>query len=130
MATTSKQSYSYATYPSRKEKAEKKAKKEGVTLSQRIDSFLEEYINDKGGRIYAVYAIDWTEFERGWGQRPDGTTLYKNKSEAESHLKEDAESKKGTDVPECYSSPGKPYLKEVVKELYEKVMSSKGYIWQ
>jgi len=39
-----KKTYTYATDPKVKEKADKKAKKEKTTLSEKIDSFLNEYI--------------------------------------------------------------------------------------
>ena len=39
-----KKTYTYATDPKVKEKADKKAKREKTTLSEKIDSFLRDYI--------------------------------------------------------------------------------------
>lgn len=43
MGKENKKTYTYATPPSVREKAKKKAEKEGYTLSVRIDMFLREY---------------------------------------------------------------------------------------
>lgn len=47
-----KKTYTYATKPSTKIKAEKLAEKEGVTLSEKIDELLEVYINRKPTTSY------------------------------------------------------------------------------
>jgi len=39
-----KKTYTYATDPKVKEKADKRAKREKTTLSEKIDSFLRDYI--------------------------------------------------------------------------------------
>lgn len=44
MKRENKKTYTYATKPSVKEKAEKKAQREGVTLSEKIDYFLVQFI--------------------------------------------------------------------------------------
>lgn len=36
--------------------------------------------------MYCAYKVHWTEYERGWGQRPDGTTLHMNKSAADEYI--------------------------------------------
>ena len=35
-----------------------------------------------------VVKIDWTETERGWGQRPDGKSFHISMEEAEKYIKE------------------------------------------
>lgn len=35
-----------------------------------------------------IWAVEWTEFERGWGQRPDGWSLHSSKDDAESFIKD------------------------------------------
>lgn len=42
-----KRTYTYATLPSVKERAKKKAFKEGVTLSEKVDELLKEYVKPK-----------------------------------------------------------------------------------
>lgn len=74
--------------------------------------------------IYALYKIDWTEYERGWGQRPDGTTYYLTLEEAQQHIKEYWDSMPN-EVQDCYSSPGKPTLVEVDEKLYDEVHKRK-----
>lgn len=70
--------------------------------------------------IHAVYKIDWTEYERGWGQRPDGTTYHLTLEEAKKYI-DDYWSKMPDNVPDEYSSPGKPTLVEVDKKTYDKI---------
>ena len=53
-----KKTYTYATEPKIKEKAEKKAKREKTTLSEKIDKFLREYVqppkkNYEFGDVYS-----------------------------------------------------------------------------
>jgi hypothetical protein len=76
--------------------------------------------------IYAIYAVDWTEYERGWGQRPDGKTYHKTKELADIYCTE-YEKKYNNEktVPDCYSKPGKPYLKEVSKEVWDEIQKKK-----
>lgn len=81
-------------------------------------------------KLYAVYAVDWTEYERGWGQRYDGTSLHKSKEAAEKAVKDyDAKNNNADTVPDCYTKGGRPYLKEVSKAVYDKVMRSKTSVY-
>jgi hypothetical protein len=74
-------------------------------------------------KLYAVYAVDWTEYERGWGQRPDGKSLHNSKESAEKCVSDyDKENNNLKEVPESYSKGGKPYLCEVDKKTYDQVM--------
>jgi len=70
--------------------------------------------------IYSLYKIEWTEYERGWGQRPDGETFHLSLEEAEKFASDYEKKYNNEDVvPECYSKPGKPKLVEVSKNFYE-----------
>lgn len=71
--------------------------------------------------VRALYCIEWTEYERGWGQRPDGETYYATKEAAEAAYKEAFEGRTGS-APDYYVNPSKPKLVEVDEELYEKIM--------
>jgi hypothetical protein len=51
MAKEKKQTFTYTTLPSVKEKAAKKAEKEGYPLSVRIDMFLREYTRTKNKTV-------------------------------------------------------------------------------
>lgn len=46
-----KKTYTYATEPRIKEKAERKAKKEKTTLSEKIDQLLKEYVSPNKASI-------------------------------------------------------------------------------
>jgi len=46
-AVQKKETYTYAALPNVKEAASKKARKEGMTLSQKIHQLLQEYIKTK-----------------------------------------------------------------------------------
>lgn len=48
-----------------------------------------------------LFAMGWTEYESGWGSRPDGFTLYKTKEAAKKHILESEKNKKY----ECFSAP-------------------------
>ena len=34
----------------------------------------------------AAYQIEWTEYERGWGPRPDGKSYHKSKKDADEFI--------------------------------------------
>ena len=73
--------------------------------------------------IRAIYEVEWTEFERGWGQRPDGVSYHISLEEAETYIKK-SWNPTGP-VPDCYSQPSKPKLTEVNEELYKLVQKEK-----
>lgn len=82
--------------------------------------------------VNAVYRVDWTEYERGWGQRPDGSSLHPNIEEAKKAIKEhwDREKERNPSgrTPDWYVKPGKPYMVEVDAVTYRKVVSE-GTVW-
>lgn len=73
--------------------------------------------------LYALYKIEWTEYERGWGNRPDGTTYYPTKELAEKAVT-DYWARMPKETPDCYSSPSEPVLVEVNEELYNKTVAA------
>ena len=70
--------------------------------------------------MHTLYEVKWTEYERGWGFRPDGETYYLSKELAEKAIKDYWDSMPN-DVPDCYSKPSQPTLVEVSEELYKSV---------
>lgn len=59
MAIERKKTFTYAARPSVVEKARKKAEKENLTLSEKIDQFLIGYIKQKKSPLPGVYvAVD------------------------------------------------------------------------
>lgn len=80
----------------------------------------------------AVYRIDWTEYERGWGQRPDGYQLCIDKKAADKVIEEHvaAEKKRNPSgaVPDYYFAPSQPRLVEVDLKTYKKVQKDR-VIW-
>jgi hypothetical protein len=78
-----------------------------------------------------VFIVEITEYERGWGCRPDGYLAFKNEELADKFLKEvyDSRSSKLSDVPDCYDDYkkiGYGYLHS--KENYQ-VLEENGRIW-
>lgn len=67
-----------------------------------------------------VLVQQWTETERGWGQRPDGYSIHFSSSQHVEYLtKHDAwlRQQYGDNVPHEYDYPdGDPYLAEIVRE--------------
>ena len=81
--------------------------------------------------MYAAYEIKWTEYERGWGTRPDGKSYHKTIEEADAYIKqhwEDEKKRNGDSVPDEYSKPGTPTLVEVTKKIYEQIKKEK-VVW-
>lgn len=79
--------------------------------------------------MLAAYAINWTEYERGWGTRPDGHTLHATKEIAQKY-RSDFLSKRpgGNYVPDEYSQPGDPFLTEVDEATHAE-LQEKGSKW-
>jgi len=78
-------------------------------------------------KISAVAEVEWTEYERGWGQRPDGFSYHRSIAEANEYI--DAYwVKQPKETPECYSSPGRPQLVQV-NDVFELLVEGKGIIW-
>jgi hypothetical protein len=74
--------------------------------------------------IYAVYKTDFTEYEAGWGQRPDGYTLATTKEKAIKHKAE----YEANGSYELYFRGDEPRLIEVSKEVYD-IVKKDGLIW-
>ncbi len=79
-----------------------------------------------GRIVYELWVVQWTEYERGWGQRPDGLTLFETKEEADAHISQHWEREKVRNpsgrTPDEYSSPDAPALMEVSESLYRAVI--------
>ncbi len=78
---------------------------------------------------YPLFAMSWTEYERGWGQRPDGYTFHSSVEEFQRFLKE-FYAKQPAHVPDEYSKPNSntPTVMMVSHSLYEYV-SDNGSVW-
>jgi hypothetical protein len=77
--------------------------------------------------IKALYRVDYTEYERGWGQRPDGFTLHISKDDAikfSNHYENFGDS-------ELFSRASTPQLVEVSDAVYNYFIShkEKNYLW-
>lgn len=84
--------------------------------------------------IKAAYRVEWTEYERGWGQRPDGVSYYATKELADKCIREYDEKYNNEDeVPDCYTKAGSPKLVEVDQELYDRIVDAGIHgngVWQ
>jgi hypothetical protein len=80
-------------------------------------------------KLFALYAIEWEESERGWGVRPDGYSFHRTAEEAEEFIK-DYQRKLPKEVQDEYSRPcsNKAKLIEVSEGLYNYV-TQKGSVW-
>lgn len=75
----------------------------------------------------SVYCINWTEHERGWGQRPDGHTLHASRENADAYLA-DFIARQPAEARDEYSRPGKPFLVEVHEDVFD-LVQAKGWVW-
>jgi len=74
----------------------------------------------------------WTEYERGWGQRPDGVSIHLTKEDNESYEK-NYYNGMPDDAPDEYSqSSGGLKVIKVTDELYKEIENSENgiRIWQ
>lgn len=77
-----------------------------------------------------IICQNWSEYERGWGSRPDGLSLHKSEKDRVIYCKE-YWSRQPTTVPNEYSKEdGSPYLMDVNEddEIYKELMNSKNGI--
>lgn len=52
-----------------------------------------------------AYVIEWTEYERGWGQRPDGMSVHATVEDATAYLERTWHARLQDPVPDEYSRP-------------------------
>ena len=88
--------------------------------------------------MYTAYAINWTESESGWGQRPDGTCLFptwkiaveKTAEQVEKLRIEKAKTYHGRTPPE-YSFPDNPFSPALIQitEGLAKIIEKEGILW-
>ncbi len=85
---------------------------------------------------YTVIRQDWTEYEEGWGQRPDDPSLHidlaahrKFMENRDKRLKKLREQYPNMGNSSFDDTCGRPYPMEVSKELYEIVKASKTGLW-
>ena len=73
--------------------------------------------------IYCVYKVHWTEYERGFGQRPDGTSFHKNLKDANKFIEEMSGGTRDN-----YYKASEPILHEVDVLTYDQIQNVK-YFW-
>lgn len=73
----------------------------------------------------AAWMVEWIEYEKGWGFRPDGVSYYSTKElavkKATEHIR-----KLPPDMPAFYSEPGKPKQIEVTEEQMRKITEAEA----
>ncbi len=82
--------------------------------------------------IYAAWEVRWTEYERGWGQRPDGVSYHKSKEDAEKYVNDyDKKYNNEASAPDIYTKGGKPKLVEISKEIHNDLFKNKKeVVWK
>lgn len=80
-------------------------------------------------KIYPLFAMGWTEFERGWGSRPDGYSFHASIEEYETFWNAILEAR-GPIAPNEYSQPNTdhPQLVMVSESLFNYV-AAHGSVW-
>lgn len=79
-----------------------------------------------------IYILDWTEFESGWGCRPDGMQIFTEYSELEKTLKRNEKERKESKVtPLEYSIPTTKFIAEVNEEDFSNIVKliDKYSVW-
>jgi len=74
-----------------------------------------------------VAEVEWTEKERGWGQRPDGFTYYPSIEKAKAAIEKYWDKMPKDEVPECYSAPSEPKYVEV-DPVFALLVEGKGVV--
>jgi len=75
-----------------------------------------------------VFVLEGTEYERGWGQRPDGFVLFKDEEAADQYLRKiDRERRDATFVPDEYTSYEKRGWHACSKNILDQVLK-KGLV--
>lgn len=83
-------------------------------------------------QTYIVFAQLWLESERGWGQRPDGTTLHLSVEDAKTYIDNyNKTHNTAATAPDEYTrATGEPFTVQVDKKVYAELEKSKNYgIW-
>jgi hypothetical protein len=75
----------------------------------------------------ALYAVSYTEYERGWGQRPDGTSYHRSEEDAKAFTKRIHGDRSGSVPDEYTNADGPPRLVEVSDALYDHVQVGGNY---
>jgi len=78
--------------------------------------------------VVSLYCIEWTEYERGWGQRPDGKSYYDTEEAAMKAYNKAFEGRTNS-VPDDYTNPSKPFLVEAREDILREV-HEKGIAWR
>lgn len=81
---------------------------------------------------YPVLRQAWREYERGWGNRPDGFTLHANRADRDAYMREyRARNHTKEEAPDEYSTmDGEPVIIDVDQELYDIIKASRNGIWE
>lgn len=80
--------------------------------------------------MHKVICQDWTECERGWGQRPAGTTLYTTTEKHAAHIERENQKQRGSAVPESYVVvESHPYVGMVSNDVFAQISKSNQPMW-
>ncbi len=76
--------------------------------------------------VYLIYCLNWTEYERGWGNRPDGFQLFYSMEGLEKVKYNDRieKQKTGDYVPDDYSVPSSTEIYTISKKDLTAIMKN------
>lgn len=77
---------------------------------------------------HTLPALRWTEYERGWGQRPDGFTVHRDEATARQYVK-DYWAKQPKAVPDEYSRPEDTTTMIPVSDALYEAVQRDGSVW-
>lgn len=75
----------------------------------------------------AVYRIDWFEYERGWGQTPDGYSLHLNQADALKYIDQywaSQPDRLNGMAPDFYVAPHDPHVVKVDYAVYDTLVKA------
>lgn len=79
-----------------------------------------------------AYVVEATEYERGWGCRPDGQLVFRTEADADLFMKKVADERRyATEVPDEYNDYQKIGYKEVKPEVIDALSkeTKRNFIW-
>jgi len=98
-----------------------------TTILEGDEESVKEYLHEETKKTvhpdpdkkYPVVVQNWTEYERGWGSRPDGISIHLSENHRNIYNLEFFKARSSGSVPDEYSNPSdNGFLADVSEEIY------------